>query len=53
MGIDHHIGSIFLVQISEQLYQYHVLEHIGVVPSVEAVAITEHGMGVMVSASQT
>ena len=35
-------ARIFLVQISEQLYEYHVLEHIGVIPSVEAVAITEH-----------
>jgi hypothetical protein len=43
MGINHHVGGWFLVQIVEQLREYAMLEHIGVITCVKTVAVAEHG----------
>jgi hypothetical protein len=42
MGINHHVGGWFLVQIAEQLREDEMLEHIGVITCVETVAVAEH-----------
>ena len=44
--VDHPEGFVLLPEVAQQGDQYRVLEHIGVIPGVEGVAVAEHGVWV-------
>jgi hypothetical protein len=42
MGIDIHVWRVLLIQVFQQLNQNKVLEYVGVIAGVEAMAVTQH-----------
>jgi len=42
VGVHHPEGFFLLGHVVEQLDQYHVFEHVGVIAGVKSVSITEH-----------
>jgi hypothetical protein len=43
MGVDDGIRGLFLIEVIEQLQEYSVFQHIGVIARVKSVTVTKHG----------